>query len=92
MARVIGGQSVEDVARARLAARFPEKLAEVTRQLDLAIACADHLRIPLTAELLEELVADHLRAKAAARPPASRTSPAIPLICGDRRGGHLPAG
>lgn len=89
---MIGGESFEDVARRRLVARFPENLAEVTRQLELAIACADHLRIPLTAELLENLVADHLHAKAAARPPASRTSPAIPLICGDRRGGRLPTG
>lgn len=89
---VIGGESVEDVARARLAARFPDDLAEVTRQLDLAIACAEHLRIRLTPELLEELVAEHLRGRAAARPRASRTSPAIPLICGDRRGGRLPTG
>lgn len=85
-------ESVEDVARSRLVARFPDDLPEVTRQLDLAIACAEHLRVTLTPEVLEELVADRLRAKAASRPSAYRISPAIPLICGDRRGGRLPTG
>lgn len=78
-------ESVEDVVRARLAPRFPDDAAEVDRQLDLAIACAEHLGITVTADLLENLVAEQLRAKAASRPPSFRTPPAIPLAYGGRR-------
>lgn len=78
-------ESVEDVVRARLAVRFPDETAEVTRQVDLAIACAEHLRITMTPEVLENLVVEHLRARVASRPATFRTPPAIPLICGDRQ-------
>ena len=78
-------ESVEDVVRARLTARFPDETAEVTRQVDLATACADHLGITMTPEVLENLVVEHLRAKVASRPARFRTPPAIPLVCGERR-------
>jgi hypothetical protein len=77
--------SVEDVVRARLAVRFPDEPAEVNRQVNLAIACAEHLGITMTPEDLEDLVAEHLRAKVASRPATFRTPPAIPLVCRDRR-------
>lgn len=77
--------SVEDVVRARLAVRFPDETAEVNRQVGLATACAEHLGITMTPEVLEKLVVEHLCAKVAARPATSRTSPAIPLVCRGRR-------
>jgi hypothetical protein len=52
---------------------------EVTRQITLAIACAEHLDIPVTPELLENLVTEHLHAKVAAKAPRFRVSPAVPL-------------
>ena len=78
-------ESVEDLVRARLSVRFPDETAEVNRQVDLAIACAEHLGITMTPEVLENLVVEHLRAKAASRPATFRTPPAIPLVCRDRR-------
>jgi hypothetical protein len=78
-------ESVEDVVRARLTVRFPDETAEVNRQVDLAIACAEHLGITMTPERLENLVVEYLRAKVASRPARFRTPPAIPLICGDRQ-------
>ncbi|GLY75185.1 hypothetical protein [Actinoallomurus iriomotensis] len=77
-------ESVEDV-RSRLLARFPEDAAEVNRQFNLAVACADHLGVRLTPPMLENLVVERLQAKAAARPP--RISPAVPLVCRRPRSG-----
>jgi hypothetical protein len=51
----------------------------VTRQIALAVACAEHLNIKVTPELLENLVTEHLHAKVAAKPPRFRASPAVPL-------------
>ena len=74
-------QSTETVeaVRARLCARFPDDTVEVTRQIALAVACAEHLSIKVTPELLENLVTEHLHAKVATTPPRFRASPAIPL-------------
>jgi hypothetical protein len=74
-------QSTEtvDAVRARLCALFPGDTVEVTRQITLAVACAEHLDIPVTPELLENLVTEHLHAKVAAKPPRFRVSPAVPL-------------
>jgi hypothetical protein len=74
-------ESVEDLVRARLAVRFPEETAEVNRQVDLATACAEHLGITMTPEILENLVVEHLCARVASRPATVRTPPAIPLVC-----------
>jgi len=69
-----------DAVRARLCARFPDDAVEVTRQIALAVACAEHLDIKVTPELLENLVTEHLHAKVAAKPPRRfRASPAVPL-------------
>jgi hypothetical protein len=68
-----------DAVRARLCALFPGDTVEVTRQITLAIACAEHLDIPVTPELLENLVTEHLHAKIAAKAPRFRVSPAVPL-------------
>jgi len=68
------------LVRARLCTRFPDNAAEVNRQIDLAMACADHLDITMTPEGLENLVLEQLAGRAASRRSASRTSPAIPLI------------
>jgi hypothetical protein len=77
-------------ARTRLYARFPDRAAEVARQIDLAIACAEHLGVKVTPQLLENLVTEQLHAKAAARPVRT---PAVPLVCrGPRSGaGERPA-
>ncbi len=77
-----GGAEIDpiDVVSARLYARFPGETANVARQIDLAIACAEYLRVTLTPELLETLVTDGLRS----RPGAARTSPAVPLLCNGR--------
>ena len=77
----IRSQSTEpiDAVRARLCALFPDDAAEVNRQIALAVACAEHLNIKVTPELLENLVTEHLHAKVAAKPPRFRTSPAVPL-------------
>ncbi len=75
-------ESAEDAVRARLYARFPHATAEVSRQIDLAVACAEHLRVAVTQELLESLVVEGLQAGHG--PVAARTPPAVPLICGDR--------
>jgi hypothetical protein len=74
-------QSIEpvDAVRARLCALFPDDTAEVTRQIALAVACAEHLNIRVTPELLENLVTEHLHAKITAKPPRFRMSPAVPL-------------
>ncbi len=71
-----------DLTRSRLDARFPDDTAEVTRQLRMAIACADHLNVNLTPELLEELVAEHVFARINARPSRTRRLPrlAIPTV------------
>lgn len=71
-----------DLTRSRLDARFPDDTAEVARQLSLAIACADHLNVTLTPELLEELVAEHVFARINARPSRPRRLPglAIPTV------------
>jgi hypothetical protein len=79
-------ESVEAV-RVRLLARFPENTAEVIRQLDLAVACAEHLGVRVTPQLLENLVTEHLHARAASRPAPIRTSPAVPLVCRGPRPG-----
>jgi hypothetical protein len=81
-----------EAVRTRLYAEFPDRTAEVTRQIDLAIACAEHLGIRVTPQLLENLVTEQLQAKAASRPTAFRT-PAVPLVCrGPRAGaGETPA-
>ncbi len=72
-------ESIEEV-RARLCARFPGRTAEVARQIDLAVACADHLNITMTPDLLDELVTEHLRAKIASRPTPVRATPAVPMV------------
>ena len=77
-----GNPEIEAV-RERLCERFPGDTAEVARQIDLAIACADHLGVAMTPSLLENLVAEHLRAKVASRPLVRRTPPAVPLVCRD---------
>jgi hypothetical protein len=84
-------ESLEAV-RTRLYAGFPDRTAEVARQIDLAIACAEHLGIRVTPQLLENLVTEQLQAKAASRPTAFRT-PAVPMVCrGPRSGaGEMPA-
>jgi hypothetical protein len=84
-------ESLEAV-RTRLYARFPDRTAEVARQIDLALACAEHLGIKVTPQLLDNLVTEQLHAKAASRPTAFRT-PAVPLVCrGPRSGaGEMPA-
>jgi hypothetical protein len=79
-------ESVEDV-RARLLARFPQDMDEVSRQFDLAVACADHLGVTLTPQMLENLVTEHMNAKAAARPVRS-IPPAVPLVCRGSRSGR----
>jgi hypothetical protein len=81
-----------EAVRTRLYAEFPDRTAEVTRQIDLAIACAEHLGIRVTPQLLENLVTEQLQAKTASRPTAFRT-PAVPLVCrGPRTGaGETPA-
>jgi hypothetical protein len=73
-------ESVEEVL-VRLLARFPHESVEVNRQFDLAIACADHLGVRLTPQMLENLVVERLQAKAASRPAPVRISPAVPLVC-----------
>lgn len=73
-------ESVEEV-RTRLLARFPQETLEVNRQFDLAVACADHLGVRLTPQMLENLVVERLQAKAA----SVRTSPAVPLVCRGRQ-------
>jgi hypothetical protein len=82
-------QSTEpvDVVRARLCALFPDDAAEVTRQIDLAIACAEHLNIRVTPELLENLVAEHLHARTASKPARFRVPPAVPLVVARPRKG-----
>jgi hypothetical protein len=72
-------ESTEEV-QARLCARFPGRKAEVVRQVGLAIACADHLSITMTPDLLDRLVTEHLRAKIASRPAPFRASPAVPMV------------
>ena len=72
-------ESIEEV-QARLCVRFPGRTDEVARQVDLAIACADHLNITMTPELLDDLVTEHLRAKIASRPTHFRASPAVPMV------------
>jgi hypothetical protein len=81
VAIAIRSQSTEtvDAVRIRLCALFPDDAAEVTRQIALAVACAEHLNIKVTPELLENLVTEHLHAKVAAKPPRFRMPPAIPL-------------
>jgi hypothetical protein len=69
-----------ELVHARLCARFPGETAEVTRQLTLAIACAEHLGIRVTADALEGLVAERLDARAATRPVRFRMPPAVPLV------------
>lgn len=78
-----------ETVRDRLCERFPGDTAEVARQIDLAIACAEHLGVAMTPVLLENLVAEHLLAKAASRPVVRRTAPAVPLICRDPRAGGV---
>lgn len=82
-------QSTEpaDVVRARLCALFPDDAADVTRQIDLAVACAEHLNIRVTTELLESLVTEHLRARTASRPARFRVPPAVPLVVARPRRG-----
>ena len=77
-------KSIETMAdvRVRLCARFPDRTAEVTRQIEVAIACAEHLGVPVTPGLVDGLVTEHLRARAAARPAAFRGSPAVPTLRG----------
>jgi hypothetical protein len=77
-------ESVEEV-RTRLLTRFPQETFEVNRQFDLAVACADHLGVRLTPQMLESLVVERLQAKAASRPASVRTSPAVPLVCRGRQ-------
>ncbi len=72
-------QSIEEV-QARLCARFPDRTAEVARQVGLAVACAEHLNITMTPDLLDGLVTEHLRAKIASRPAPFRASPAVPMV------------
>ncbi len=74
-------ETIDDV-RARLNTRFPDRPAEVTRQIEVAIACAEHLGVPVTPELLDGLVTEHLCARLASRPPVFRASPAIPSLNG----------
>lgn len=77
-------ESIDDV-RDRLCRSFPGDVAEVTRQIGLAIACAEHLGVPVTPSLVENLVTEHLRARAHSRvtprTAVRRTQPAVPLIC-----------
>jgi hypothetical protein len=68
----VRGKDPVDVTRSRLDARFPDHTAEVARQLKMAIACADHLNVTLTPELLEELVAEHVFARINGRPMYGR--------------------
>jgi hypothetical protein len=73
-------ESIE-VVRDRLCRRFPGDVSEVARQVDVAIACAEHLGVPVTPVLIENLVTEHLRARAASHPAVRRTPPAVPLVC-----------
>jgi hypothetical protein len=84
-------ESVDDV-RERLLSRFPQDAVEVTRQFDLAVACADHLGVTLTPTLLENLVVERLNARAASRPASVRISPAVPLVCRGPRSGQAATG
>jgi hypothetical protein len=75
-------ETIDDV-RARLCARFPGRRAEVARQIEVAIACAEHLGVPVTPELVDGLVTEHLRARLASRPSSAfRASPAVPTLNG----------
>ncbi len=70
-------ETIEHV-RIRLYERFPGRAAEVARQIEVAIACAEHLGVPVTPALVDGLVTEHLRARAASRP----VSPAVPTLHG----------
>lgn len=72
--------SIEAV-RDRLRALFPGDVSEVDRQVDVAISCAEHLGITVTPGLIENLVTEHLSARAVSNPVLRRTAPAVPLIC-----------
>ena len=45
----------------------------VIKQIDLAIACAEHLGIAVTSALVVNLVTEHMRAREASRPALRRT-------------------
>lgn len=77
-----GNTESMDVVRQRLCDLFPDPV-EVSRQIDLAIACAEHLGIAVTPALVENLVTEHMRAREASRPVLRRTGPAVPLVCRD---------
>jgi hypothetical protein len=74
-----------EIVRDRLCRLFPDDVSEVTRQIHLVIACAEHLGVAVTPSMIENLVTEHLRARAHSRttprPAVRRTQPAVPLIC-----------
>jgi hypothetical protein len=75
------GSARREAVRGRLCRSFPDDTVEVARQIDVAIACAEHLDIPVTPDLVERLVSEHLRARVVSRSTVRRTPPAVPLVC-----------
>ncbi len=74
------GTETTEALQARLCGRFPERAADVTRQIGLAVACAEQLGIAVTSDVLEGLVIEHLHAKIAARRPPRPAAPAAPRM------------
>lgn len=72
------GTETTQALQARLCRRFPERSADVTRQIGLAVACAEQIGLKVTPDVLEGLVIEHLHAMITDRRAPRAAAPSVP--------------